>query len=588
MRAATTPSRDPDLIRPMDQRRFIFAIALITAIIILPSLLMRPPAPVPGADSVAVGGDTLATRVQQPSPALPAPADTAPADTARALTAVPEDTVVVSGELFRYAFSTRGATMVSATLPQYAKTIPGHKEEPVDLVQPGQPLFGLRLVVGSDTLSLTDWQFTPSSSEVSAHAEPAVLQMVAERGGVRVSLGYRFRADNYRMEVDGKVDGLGPNGALLLVGLGQGIPNTEADSAVNFRDMGLVTSRGGTELLRFQSLDPGEQRALPGPFDWVAVKSKYFVTALLALDSARARISGATARATGSAEGEPHQAEVRVALPLAAEGSFGWSVYAGPMEYSRLTAVGADFDDVNPYGWPGFRTLIRAFAVPVRWLIVWMHQALGLGYGLVLIALGVLVRLVLWPLNQKAMRSAMAMQAIQVPLKEIQARHKDNPAKLQQEMMKLYKEHNVNPLGGCVPMLIPMPVLFALFFVLQNTIELRGVPFLWFPDLAQPDPIYVIPVLSGLSMFGLSKVGQMGVEYTPETRAQAKMMLYFMPALITFFGLQFAAGLNLYWFASNVASIPQQWMIAKERMKRQPAKAAPAPAAAKPAATGRK
>jgi YidC/Oxa1 family membrane protein insertase len=273
---------------------------------------------------------------------------------------------------------------------------------------------------------------------------------------------------------------------------------------------------------------------------------------------------------------------VQVAVPLSAEGSFGWSVYAGPMEYPRLTAVGADFDDVNPYGWPGFRTLIRAFAVPVRWLIVWMHQALGLGYGLVLIALGILVRLVLWPLNQKAMRSAMAMQAIQGPLKEIQARYKDNPAKLQQEMMKLYKEHGVNPLGGCLPMLIPMPVLFALFFVLQNTIELRGVPFLWFPDLAQPDPIYVIPVLSGLSMFALSKVGQMGVEYTPETKAQAKMMLYFMPGLITFFGLQFAAGLNLYWFASNVASIPQQWMIAKERMRRLPAKAAGGTAAAKP------
>ena len=570
----------------MDQRRFILAIALITAIIIVPSLLMRPSPPVTPVgpvDTAATGRDSF----PQPAPTLAAPADTVPGDAAFAQPAAPEDTVVVSGELYRYAFSTRGAALVSATLPRYANTIPGRKEERVDLVQPGRPLFGLRLVVGADTLSLDDWTFTPSAEEVSAHAEPAVLQMVAERGGVRVSLGYRFRADDYRMEVDGKVDGLGPNGALLLVSLGQGIPNTEADSAVNFREMGLVTRRGDTELLRFQSLDRGEGRALPGPFDWVAVKSKYFVTALLALDSTRARISGATARAVARGEDDPHQAEVQVAVPLAAEGSFGWSVYAGPMEYPRLTAVGAEFDDVNPYGWPGFRTVIRAFAIPVRWFIVWMNETLGLGYGLVLIALGFMVRLVLWPLNQKAMRSAMAMQGIQGPLKEIQAKYKDNPARLQQEMMKLYKEHNVNPLGGCLPMLIPMPVLFALFFVLQNTIELRGVPFLWFPDLAQPDPIYVIPVLSGLSMFVLSKVGQKGIEYTPETRAQAKMMLYFMPALITFFGLQFAAGLNLYWFASNVASIPQQWMIAQERLKKLPPKPAPAPAP-KPAGTGKR
>ena len=141
----------------MDQRRFILAIALITAIIILPSVLMRrpAPAPLPGADSVAAGSDTLATPVPQQAPPLATPAVTAPADSALALPATPEDTVVVSGELFRYGFSTRGATMVSAVLPHYAKTIPGHKEEQVDLVQPARPLFGLRLVVGSDTLSLT-------------------------------------------------------------------------------------------------------------------------------------------------------------------------------------------------------------------------------------------------------------------------------------------------------------------------------------------------------------------------------------------------------------------------------------------------
>jgi YidC/Oxa1 family membrane protein insertase len=185
----------------------------------------------------------------------------------------------------------------------------------------------------------------------------------------------------------------------------------------------------------------------------------------------------------------------------------------------------------------------------------------------VLIAFGILVRLVLWPLNQKAMRASTAMQAIQPQLQAIQERHKQDPQKLQQEMFKLYKENNVNPFGGCWPMLLPMPVLFALFFVLGNSIEMRGVPFLWFPDLSRPDPWYVIPILSGISMFGLSKVGQMGIKHTPQTEAQAKMMLYLMPAMITVFGLQFASGLNLYWTVSNIASIPQQWLIGKERQK---------------------
>ena len=134
---------------------------------------------------------------------------------------------------------------------------------------------------------------------------------------------------------------------------------------------------------------------------------------------------------------------------------------------------------------------------------------------------------------------------------------------MQQEMFKLYREHNVNPLGGCWPMLLPMPVLFALFFVFQNAIELRGVPFLWIPDLARPDTLYVIPVLMGASMYVVTKIGQRGMEPNP----QARMMLYMMPGMMTVMFLFFPSGLNLYYTVSNIASIPQQWLIARERQK---------------------
>ena len=202
---------------------------------------------------------------------------------------------------------------------------------------------------------------------------------------------------------------------------------------------------------------------------------------------------------------------------------------------------------MNPYGWPGFRTLIRPVAVGVRWLLVWMHEHLHLAYGLVLVFFGVMVRILLWPLNQKAMRANMQLQAVQPLMKDIQERYKSDPQKLQQEMFKLYKEYNVNPLGGCWPMLLPMPVLFALFFVFQNTIELRGASFMWLPDLSRPDPLYIIPVVMGLSMWGLSKVGQIGMEPNP----QMKMMLYVMPIMMTFLFLNFASGLNLYYAVSN-------------------------------------
>jgi YidC/Oxa1 family membrane protein insertase len=172
----------------------------------------------------------------------------------------------------------------------------------------------------------------------------------------------------------------------------------------------------------------------------------------------------------------------------------------------------------------------------------------------------------LWPLNQKAMESGIRMQAVAPLIKETQDKYKNEPDRLQREMLRIYKEHKVNPFGGCLPMLLPMPVLLALFFVFANTIAFRGVPFLWLPDLSRPDPFKIIPIVMGLSMFGLSKVGQIGVPPNPQT----KMMVYFMPIFLTVLFLNFASGLNLYYAAQNIFSIPQQYMIAKRRLREAP------------------
>jgi YidC/Oxa1 family membrane protein insertase len=418
-------------------------------------------------------------------------------------------------------------------------------------------------VLGRDTIPLDDWPFAVSAESLSVNG-PTPLRLSASRNGIKVDLTYTFRPDDYRIGVSGLVTGVGPNGGLFLVGMGPTIANTEADSNENHRALALVTKHNETDRLDFGSLKPGEPKTVSGPLEWAAVKSKYFVTGLLAFDSTGGGISGVTASAPVTAGKRPSQADVRLSLPLPPSGRFEYTVYAGPMEYDRLRRIGHGFDDVNPYGWPGFRTVIRPLAAGVRWLLVWMHEHLYLAYGLVLIFFGILVRALLWPLNQKAMRANMQLQAVQPLMKEIQEKHKNDPQKVQQEMFKLYKEHGVNPLGGCWPMLLPMPVLFALFFVFQNTIELRGASFLWLPDLSRPDPLYIIPVIMGLSMYGLSKVGQMGMEPNP----QMKMMLYVMPVMMTFLFLNFASGLNLYYAVSNIASIPQQWMLARERQKR--------------------
>jgi YidC/Oxa1 family membrane protein insertase len=560
-------------------RRVLTAIALMMVIAILPAVIFRRPPPrLPAADSVAAV-------TPAPGPAQPAvrPETTAaPPPTAVPVAegpvTAPERVVRVSSPLYTYGFSTRGARMVEATLRGYRSMAPEDREGPANIVPDASNLLALRLVVGADTVRLSDWDFEPSADSLRAGEGP--LTLAAERGGVRVVLSLRFAPDGYLVPVEGQVTGIGPNGGTLLVGMGPGLRNTEQDSTEHFRNLGVVTKAGESDLTRFSSLHPAPTD-LSGPFEWVAVKSKYFVAALFAADTLPSgylgRIGGVRARSLDQRK-RPAEAEVLVSMPVPAAGTFRFTLYAGPMEYPRLRALGHDFYDVNPYGWPGFRTIIRPVAVAARWLLVWLHTTLGLSYGLALVLFGIMVRVALWPLNQKAMRASMQMQAIQPLLKDLQARYKEEPQKLQQEMFKLYKEHNVNPFGGCWPMLLPMPVLFALFFVFLNTIELRGAPFLWVGDLSRPDPLYIIPVVMGVSMYLVSKVGQMGMPPNP----QMKMMLYVMPVMMTVLFLKFASGLNLYYAVQNLASVPQQWMLAKERMKVHPqAPPPPSPKAGK-------
>jgi len=164
----------------------------------------------------------------------------------------------------------------------------------------------------------------------------------------------------------------------------------------------------------------------------------------------------------------------------------------------------------------------------------------------------------------------MKNMAVQPLLKEIQVKYKDNPERMQKEMLKLHKEHGFNPLGGCLPMLLPWPILIALFFVFQNTIDFRGVSFLWLPDLSAKDPLYILPVFLAVSMFLLQWIT---LRSMPESNPQMRIMMWFMPLFLGFLFLQFPSGLNLYYAVMNIATIPQQILIARERKKVQPLRA---------------
>jgi YidC/Oxa1 family membrane protein insertase len=546
-------------------RRVIGAILLMMAIAVVPSFFLKtPPKPVaavaPSAASPSVGPSVAAL----PSPVLSAVTARTAGDSVDAPTVLAEDTVLIRTPLVTYGLSTRGARLVQAAIATYPSLALADSGTPADLVPAGSSLFGAKLVTGRDTLPLDRWDFVPSATAVDATTGPASVTFTGSRDGVVVTLTYTVPADDYRLDVAGTITGLGAPGATLLLDLGHGIRETEKDVAENQRAAALVTKPvvGDAERHDFSSLDSAETQTYDGQFEWVAMKSKYFVTAVFAFDSTKGRLSGARMTAVG--EDEERRAPSTTSLSVQADGAIAFGAYVGPMEYKRLTAIGHDFDDVNPYGWPGFRGMIRFFSTPVRWLLLQMHETANVPWGLALVLFGVLIRLLLWPLNQKAMRSSMEMQAIQPMIQDLQAKYKNDPQKLSQKQMELFKEHKVNPLGGCLPMLLPWPVMLALFFVFQNTIELRGAPFLWLPDLSMKDPFFIVPVLMGASMWATMKIGAIG---TPPNDQQ-KMMTTIMPVMMTVMFSSFASGLNLYYTVQNIVSIPQQWLLLKERRRR--------------------
>jgi YidC/Oxa1 family membrane protein insertase len=553
----------------VNQRRIVLAVFLMFIVALLPGLLFKPkvtnrpaigsrdstvhaPAPtaVSGRDSTVQG--VVETPPPRPSAALPA------------------ETVWVTSPLYRFGFTTRGARMVAAELAQYVSFAQADTQALANLIPAGHPMLGSRLVLGTDTVSLSDLAYT-------ANRQANSVTFTATLGSGSVTLSYHFVPDDYHLSVSGKIEGLGGTGAVLLVDLGQGLRSVDAEPLADYREFAVVTKADKTQKTTFASLDPGERAVLDGPFEWVAVKSKYFFAAVLAPEQKARPFAGAIAvgqtrdsvavaglfgtRRTPLAT----RAAVTTTIAVPPAGDFRYDVYVGPFEHRRLDRLGHGLDDANPYGWSIFRPIIHPVSLVVVRILFWMHERLHLAYGWVLVIFGVLIRMLLWPLQQKAMESQMRMQAVQPLMTDIQARYKSDPAKLQQEMLKLYREHKINPLGGCLPMLLPMPVLLALFFVFSNTIEFRGVPFLWLPDLARHDPLYIIPVVMGVSMFAVSKLGQRGLPPNPQT----KMLLYFMPAMLTFVFLRLASGLNLYYAVQNLISLPQQYLISQRRLAAQ-------------------
>ena len=284
-----------------------------------------------------------------------------------------------------------------------------------------------------------------------------------------------------------------------------------------------------------------------GQTDWVAIRSKYFTAALIP------GVPGSAATISGTHDGNIPR--FNAALHREISNHSITSLYLGPLQYDRVKALDVGLEKIMNFGW----SFIRVIAKGVLALLVAMHNVIP-NYGVVLVLFSILVKIVVYPLTKKSYQSTRKMQDVQPLLNALKEKHKNNPQQLNKATMALYKEKGVNPMGGCLPLLIQMPLLFALFQVFRSTIELRGAPFiLWIQDLSAPDtllhvagfPINILPILMTITMLLQQKM-------TPAQPGQQKNMMYMMNVFFLFIFYRFPSGLNLYYTLFNLLTILQQ------------------------------
>ena len=572
-------------------RRLLLAMTLMMAVVFGTNLLFPspdPPPPEPDVAGAGAAGDppgaTPGPQATPPEAARVPGAVAPPAAEARPepVDSVEERLVHVETPLFRLTFSNYGAGVQSVELLGYRSFA---RDGPVQLVPPGarNVLGGLWAYgSGADTVSLSQFPFSVTPSDglrigTGAGRDTASLVFRYDHpsGQFFSEVRYAFSADSYMVHVDGRLPQLpAPDRTTMVLDMAPGLAVNELRAAEDRR----MTAFSGNRLddgIRARPLErvDGPER-IDGPLLWAGVKSKFFLHAVLpprgsdATGAAIPSFAGAAPNFLAGLSVRPGAPgtvpAVRVAMPVSPSGTYAYRTYLGPMERERLVQAGDELEEVNPYGWRFFRPIVRPFVGIVIWLMNFLHETLLLSYGWVLIVIGLLMRVLMWPLYQKSMRAQVKGMAVTPLLQELQRKYADDREKLQRETLKLYKEHGVNPMAGCLPMLLPWPVLIALFFVFQNTIQLRGEPFLWLPDLSAPDPYYALPLFLGASMFLLQFIS---IRAAGAANPQMKMLMYIMPPLMTFIFWNFASGLNLYYSVVNVATIPQQVLIAKQRKK---------------------
>ncbi|MGE4559839.1 MAG: membrane protein insertase YidC [Desulfobulbus sp.] len=544
----------------MDLQRAFLAIVLSFLILVGYQYFFVKPAPPPPQSPVQTqqeGGQTAPANTPAATPAV---------TTERQNVAVDPKAreISIDTPLYTVILNEQGGGVKSFVLKQYRNT---HDKDsgPMQLIAGKNPadlpvLFSLDN--GAGTFLPT---FHTTGTTNLALAQPtdtgSVAMQTTTAGGLVIQRSLEFHGDSYLVNVAYKVVNGGDKAVQVSPALSlANQPFAHASQTSKYLFSGPAAFVNG-ELVETKAKKLSEGPiVLQGKVSWTGYVDNYFMTSVVPTSP-----NAHTVTLQGS---ENHVRSVIsegiVSIPAGESKTFTYSLYFGPKKLKILKAAGYDLAAAVNFGW------FDLLAKPMLWLLNFFHRFSG-NYGIAIILLTVLVKLAFWPITQKGMKSMKNMQKLQPKIAKLRERFKDDPSKMNQEMMALYKTYKVNPLGGCLPMLIQIPFFFALYRVLMAAIELRHAPFmLWINDLSAPDRLWIgfdIPFLHGIPVLTLLMGASMYLQQkmTPTTADpnQARIM-QFLPIVFTFMFLNFASGLVLYWFVNNLLSILQQYLINRQ------------------------
>ena len=561
---------------------------LVFAVFTLLQTRYAPKRPVPAV--AATDSSLVAAPADTNTPGTPAvvpPSSAANLGTSAPPAPVEARTIVVETALYRATFSNLGARLVSVELKHYASAhgrsqyseFPGRRPKQGEevpegdrVVLGGEPSFGIDVGSGANRRSLANTAFAVSESADASGAVRAITFTTQDSGGIALRQTWRVRADSYLLDLEVQASGQPASGELSLTArswplVSEDNPNGEVNSlrAIAYVDKDL--HRDGASGLVGKSA-----KVYLGDGHWAGVQSHYFLGLVAPVaGGARGAINSAESRTLTPAQLALLPKDTKPAQPVAlgtlvapaAGATQRYVVYFGPADYFSLAklsgagklgslrlekAVDLGFAWLLPFSYPLLQLL--------RWLYGLVHN-----YGIAIFLLATVVRLVLHPLNMTSMKSMRAMTRLQPEIERLREKYKNNAQALNTAMMALYRENGVNPAGGCLPMVLQMPLFFALYAVLSNAFDLRMAPFVgWIHDLSAPDrlttigplPIRLLPIIMAATGFLQQKL-------TP-TPAQQAATMYMMNAFMLFVFYNLPSGLVFYWTVMNLYTALQQWM----------------------------